>query len=57
VEVEEFDHSDGDGMGVGMEVLGGVVTLEVPNVPYNSLCCEILLVFHPLKSSSYHRLL
>jgi hypothetical protein len=41
VEVEEFEHGDGDGMGVGMEVLGGVVTVDVSNMPYNSLCFVI----------------
>jgi hypothetical protein len=46
VEVEEFDHGDGDGMGVDMEVLG------VSSTPYNSLCCEILLAFHALQSSN-----
>jgi hypothetical protein len=45
VKVHEFDHGDRDGMGVDMEVLGGIVTPEVSNMPYNSSCCEILLSF------------
>jgi hypothetical protein len=57
VEVEEFDHSDGDGMDVDMEVLGVVVTLEVSNMQYNSLRCKIILVYHPLQSSNSERLL
>jgi hypothetical protein len=28
-------------MGADMEILGGVVTVEVSNMPYNSLCCAI----------------
>jgi hypothetical protein len=28
-------------MGVDVEVLGGVVTVEGSDMPYNSLCCVI----------------
>jgi hypothetical protein len=41
VEVQEFERGNGDGMGVDMEVIGGVVTVDVSNMPYNSLCFVI----------------